>query len=227
MEKLNLSNAKTFLEKWAETAAEKPTDEEVVTMITHLSELIDVEFKECSPEQEAELQREKIEKEQTIEGWKHDPENEKEHNAKIDQMRKQRLRLWSVLVAGLKTAVAMRHVRSVAVDALVMSLGDLARGRSKVAAFDVKAKSNIPTEEDLWLKAKVIAAIKKYPENKKAIVAKAAKVMNKSEKKVEKIAYNFESGPTPSPELAHLVLVAMNWDEKDNTVVDLLGDSTN
>jgi hypothetical protein len=226
VDELELSKAKNFLEKWVETAAEKPTDEDVVSMLIHLAEMVDKEFVHCNREQEAKLEKEKIKKEKTIEGWSHNPENEKEHKAKIDKMRKHRLGLWSILASGLKTVLAMKEVRSFAVDALIMSLGELARGQSKVTAFDVKAKSNRPTQEDLWLRAKFIAAIKKYPENKKAIVKKAAKVMNKSEKKVEKIAYNFDSGPTPSPELAHLVLVAMNWDEKDMSVVDLLGDLT-
>jgi hypothetical protein len=222
-----LSKAKDFLQQWADTTPDKATDEDVVTMIAHLSELVDIEFKECGPEQEAKLEKAKRnKKEEGKKGWEYNKEFEAELKAEIQGLRKRRLGLWTLMAYGLKAAIAKKNEKSHAVDALALSLGELARGQPEVTAFKVGAKSNLPTEGDLWLKAKVIAAIKKYPENKKSIVAKAAKVMNISEKKVEKIAYNFDSGPPPSSELAHLVIVAMNWDEKDKTVVDLLGDLT-
>ena len=226
MTKLETSKAKEFLEGWAETTPDDTTDEEIFGMIAHLSELVDREFKRCSPEQEAKLEEAMRKKEGEIEDGKYDAKSEKEHKAKIDQMRKQRLGLWMLMASGLKTVIAMKNVRAFTVDALILSLGELARGHPKVTAFDVNAKSNIPSEDELWLKAKVIAATIKYPERRKTIVARAASLMSIETKQVEKMIYNFDSGPLPSLALTHLVEVAKTWDEKDKEVVDLLGELT-
>ena len=207
MTDLPKSKAKRFLEDWAsEDYKDDASSEDVVEMLTKLVNLVDEEFVQCSLEREDVIRRE-------FEKLDNDADDTDDTcREAIANVRRHRLALWTVLIGGLKAALAS-EIQSDALNALNSSLIDLARGVPNVNAFDVPRTSRIFHIDELWNRASVIAALDQYPDRKQEILRKSARLLNLREAAIEKMVDNFRHGREPRSDLSDLVTLAKHHSE--------------
>ena len=96
-------------------------------------------------------------------------------------LRKERLANWALLLAGLQTALASTDQdRSIALQDFRESLIDLARQQPDITAFDIKAKSKILPTDDLWARARVLAAYDLFPDERGKTLQEGASLLGKT-----------------------------------------------
>ena len=152
-------------------------------------------------------------------------DDEETLDAEYDQaaldLRKGRLANWTLLLAGLQTALAYTEQdRSIALQDFRASLIDLTRQHPGTTAFNVKPKAKILPTDDLWARARVIAAYNLFPDEKEKTLRKGAAVLGLTQAQTRKIISNFGSGREPREDISNLVELAKRR-ASDGTFPDL------
>jgi hypothetical protein len=191
------------LDKWIANEHDGASAEDVLEMLSELVRRIDEEYALVSLESEEKLRPE-------FEAREGDEET---LDAEFDQaalvLRKDRLANWTLLLAGLQTALANTDQdRSVALQEFRASLIDLARQQPDITVFDVKAKSKILPTDDLWARARVIAAYNLFPDEREKTLEEGASLLGLTPQQTRKIISNFESGREPRADVSNLVELA-------------------
>ena len=139
------SDARNYLDKWIANEHDGASAEDVLEMLSELARRIDEENVAVSLESEEELRPE-------FEAREGDEETlDVEYDQAVLDLRKDRLANWTLLLAGLQTALANTDQdRSVALQEFRTSIIELARQQPDITAFDLKAKSKILPADDLW-----------------------------------------------------------------------------
>ena len=127
------SDAKNYLDKWIANEHDGASAEDVLEMLSELARRIDEEYALVSLESEEKL----------LPKFEDRKDDEETLDAEYDQaaldLRKSRLANWTLLLAGLQTALAnTEQDRSIALQDFRESLIDLKRQHSAITAFDVK-----------------------------------------------------------------------------------------
>jgi len=214
MTDLPISKAKTFLADWAQGQYEGASKDEVLDMITNLAKLVDIEFDEVSDAAEKRLNEEFEERLNDLERRGHDTSQvSQEYPKAVQDIRRRRLALWSVLIGGFKAILASQELNSAGLDDLYTAMVDRARSQPGATAFDVRLTSRIPPFKELWNRARVIAALDLYPGQKQTIVVRASRMLGMPKKKVLKIVENFDKGREPRSDLTNLVKLAKDLPE--------------
>jgi len=208
------SDAKNYLAKWIASQHAGASAEDVLEMLSELARLIDEEYAPISLESEANLRSEfeKQEGEETLDA---------DYDPAVFSLRKDRLANWTLLLAGLQTALAnTEQDRSIALQDFRASLIDLTRQHPGITAFDVKAKAKILPTDDLWARARVIAAYNLFPDEKEKTLRKGAALLGLTQPQTRKIISNFIAGREPRADLTNLVELA-KLRSSDGTFPDL------
>jgi len=197
------SDAKNYLDEWNANKHGRASAEDVLEMLSELARRIDEEYALVSPESEKKL----------LPKFEDRKDNEETLDADYDQavldLRKDRLANWTLLLAGLQTALANTDQdRSVALQEFRASLIDFARQQPDITAFDIKAKSKILPTDDLWVRARVIAAYDLFPDEREKTLRKGAALLGLTPQQTRTIISNFESGREPRADVSNLVELA-------------------
>ena len=132
-----------------------------------------------------------------------------DYDQAVFRLRKDRLANWTLLLAGLQTALAnTEQDRSIALQDFRASLIDLARQHPGITAFNVKPKAKILPTDDLWARARVIAAYDLFPDEREKTLLKGAALLGLTPQQTRKIISNFESGREPRADVSNLVELA-------------------
>ena len=200
---LSSSAAKNYLDAWIANKHDNASAEDVLDMLTKLARLIDEEYAPVSLESEKKLLPE-------FEAHKGGEEAlDEEYEQAVFALRKDRLANWTLLLAGLQTALAnTEQDRSIALQEFRTSLIDLARQQPDITVFDVKAKSKILPTDDLWARARVLAAYDLFPDERKKTLQEGASLLGLTLQQTRKIISNFESGREPRADVSNLVELA-------------------
>ena len=174
-------------------------------MLSELARRIDEEYALVSPESEEKL----------LPKFEDRKDNEETLDADYDQavldLRKDRLANWTLLLAGLQTALAYTEQdRSIALQDFRESLIDLIRQHPAITAFDVKPKAKILPIDDLWARARVIAAYDLFLDEREKTLRKGASLLGLTRQQTRKIISNFASVREPRADLTSLVDLAKN-----------------
>ena len=209
------SDAKNYLDKWIANEHDGASAEDVLEMLSELARRIDEEYALVSLASEEKLLAE-------FEDRKGDEETlDAEYDEAALDLRKGRLANWTLLLAGLQTALAYTEQdRSIALQDFRESLIDLKRQHSAITAFDVKPKAKILPTGALWARARVIAAFDLFPDEKEKTLRKGASLLGLTRQQTRKIISNFESGREPRADINNLVELA-KLRSSDGTFPDL------
>jgi hypothetical protein len=214
MTDLPISTAKAFLEDWARDRYENASTDEVLDMITNLAKLVDKEFAEVSGDAERQLEQDFEKNLNKLEKQHGDPSQLcQEYREAVQDTRRRRLALWSVLVGGIKVILASQELSSAGLDGLYTAMVDRARSQPGVTAFDIQRTSKISPVKDLWNRARIIAALDLYPGQKDTIIRRASPMVKMTKKSVLKMVENFSDGREPRADLSNLVKLAKNLPE--------------
>ena len=172
-------------------------------MLTELARLVDEEYAPVSLASEEKLLAE-------FEDRKGDEETlDADYDQAVFTLRKGRLANWTLLLAGLQTALANAgQDRSIALQDFRASLIDLARQHPGTTAFNVKPKAKILPTDDLWARARVLAAYDLFPDERKKTLQEGASLLGLTLQQTRKIISNFESGREPRADVSNLVELA-------------------
>ena len=158
---LPTSDAKNYLDKWIANKHDGASAEDVLEMLSELARRIDEEYALVSLASEEKLLAEFEDRkggEETLDA---------DYDQAVFTLRKDRLANWTLLLAGLQTALAnTEQDRSIALQDFRASLIDLARQHPGTTAFNVKPKAKILPTDDLWARARVIAAYDLFPDER-------------------------------------------------------------
>ena len=209
------SDAKNYLDKWIANEHDGASAEDVLEMLRELARLVDEEYAPVSLESEEKLLAEFEDRkggEETLDA---------DYDQAVFTLRKDRLANWTLLLAGLQTALAnTEQDRSIALQDFRASLIDLTRQRPDITAFDLTAKSKILPTDDLWARARVIAAYNLYPDEREKTLKEGASLLGLTQQQTRKIISNFESGREPRADINNLVELA-KLRSSDGTFPDL------
>lgn len=174
-------------------------------MLSKLARRIDEEYALGFPESEEKL----------LPKFEDRKDNEETLDADYDQavldLRKDRLANWTLLLAGLQTALANTDQdQSISLQDFRESLIDLIRQYSAITAFDVKPKAKILPADDLWARARAIAAYDLFRDEREKTLRKGASLLGLTRQQTRKIISNFELGREPRADLTNLVALAKN-----------------
>ena len=100
------------------------------------------------------------------------------------------------------------------------SLIDLARQHPGITAFDVKPKAKILPTDDLWARARVIAAYDLFPDEREKTLLKGAALLGLTPPQTRKVISNFGSGRESREDISNLVELAKRR-ASDGTFPDL------
>jgi hypothetical protein len=205
MTDLPISDAKTFLENWAAEKFNTATSEEAMKMLIDLTALIDEEFAGCSLKSEEILLRDFEEKNDT-------PNDiDKGFHEALFDIQKRRLALWSLILGGVKTVLAVEDQSSLALTDFSSELINRVRGVAEATAFDIPRNAKIIDTENLWLRAQVIVVLEKQPARARAVLKRAADLLGLDEAAVKKLVDNFKNGRQPKADLTNLVETAKRY----------------
>jgi len=166
------SGAKNYLDKWIATEHDGASADDVLEMFSELERRIEEEYAPVSLESEERLLAEFEEQEGDEEALDAD------YDQAVFTLRKDRLANWTLLLAGLQTALAnTEQDRSLALQDFRASLINLMRQHPGITAFDVKAKAKILPTDDLWARARVIAAYDLFPDEKEKTLRNGAALL--------------------------------------------------
>ena len=212
---LPTSDAKNYLDKWIANKHDGASAEDVLEMLSELARRIDEEYAAVSLESEEKFRPE-------FEAREGDEETlDAEYDQAVLDLRKHRLANWTLLLAGLQTALAnTEQDRSVALQEFRTSIIELARQKPDITAFDLTAKSKILPTDDLWARARVIAAYNLYPDEREKTLEEGASLLGLTQQQTRKIISNFESGREPRADINNLVELA-KLRSSDGTFPDL------
>ena len=209
------SDAKNYWDKWIANEHDGASAEDVLEMLSELARRIDEEYVLVSPESEEKLRpkfEDRKDNEETL---------DEDYDQAVLDLRKDRLANWTLLLAGLQTALAYTEQdRSIALQEFRTSLIDLARQQPDITVFDVKAKSKILPTDDLWARARVLAAYDLFPDERGKTLQEGASLLGKTPQQTRKIISNFESGREPRADVSNLVELA-KLRSSDGTFPDL------
>ena len=184
-------------------------------MLRELARLVDEEYAPVSLASEEKLLVEFEEQEGDEETLDAD------YDQAVFTLRKDRLANWTLLLVGLQTALANTgQDRNIALQDFRASLIDLARQHPGITAFNVKPKAKILPTDDLWARARVIAAYNLFPDEKEKTLRKGAAVLGLTQPQTRKIISNFGSGREPREDISNLVELAKRR-ASDGTFPDL------
>ena len=143
------SDAKNYLDKWIANEHDEASAKDVLEMLRELARLVDEKYAPVSLASEEKLLAEFEDRkgdEETLDG---------DYDQAVFTLRKDRLANWTLLLAGLQTALAnTEQDRSIALQDFRASLIDLTRQHPGITAFGVKAKAKILPTDDLWARAR-------------------------------------------------------------------------
>jgi hypothetical protein len=206
------SEAKTFLEDWAVNEYENASPEEALNMLTKLAQMVDKEFKLCSPKSEKEYERDFYEQ------FKGGDNSSAELKEEIIEIKKKRVALWVVLLGGMKSVLAQKGEKCNALNVLFDELINRVRGVVSNSAFDIPRKSRVLDYNKIWLRAQVIVVLEKDPDRRDDIIRNAERLLGVYEPAVSKMVDNFKSGKEPRADLVNLIKVAR---EHYPTIIDV------
>ena len=209
------SDAKNYLDKWIANEHDGASAKDVLEMLSELARLVDEEYARVSLASEEKLLAE-------FEGRKGDEETlDADYDQAVFSLRKDRLANWTLLLAGLQTALAnTEQDRSIALQDFRASLIDLTRQHPGTTAFNVKPKAKILPTDELWARARVIAAYGLFPGEREKTLRKGAALLGLTQPQTRKIISNFGSGREPRADLTNLVELAKRR-ASDGTFPDL------
>ncbi len=209
------SDAKNYLDKWITNEHDGASAEDVLEMLTELARLVDEEYAPVSLESEEKLLAEFEDRkggEETLDA---------DYDQAVFTLRRDRLANWTLLLAGLQTALAnTEQDRSLALQDFRASLIDLTRQHPGTTAFNVKPKAKILPTDELWARARVIAAYGLFPGEREKTLRKGAALLGLTQPQTRKIISNFGSGREPRADLTNLVELA-KLRSSDGTFPDL------
>ena len=184
-------------------------------MLSELARRIEEEYAPVSLESEERLLAEFEEQEGDEEALDAD------YDQAVFTLRKDRLANWTLLLAGLQTALAnTEQDRSLALQDFRASLINLMRQHPGITAFDVKAKAKILPTDDLWARARVIAAYDLFPDEREKTLLKGAALLGLTPPQTRKVISNFGSGRESREDISNLVELAKHR-ASDGTFPDL------
>ncbi len=209
------SDAKNYLDKWITNEHDGASAEDVLEMLTELARLVDEEYAPVSLASEEKLLA-------GFEGRKGDEETlDADYDQAVFTLRRDRLANWTLLLAGLQTALAnTEQDRSLALQDFRASLIDLTRQHPGTTAFNVKPKAKILPTDELWARARVIAAYGLFSGEREKTLRKGAALLGLTQPQTRKIISNFGSGREPRADLTNLVELA-KLRSSDGTFPDL------
>ena len=184
-------------------------------MLSELARLVDEEYARVSLASEEKLLAE-------FEDRKGDEETlDADYDQAVFTLRRDRLANWTLLLAGLQTALAnTEQDRSIALQDFRASLIDLTRQHPGITAFNVKPKAKILPTDDLWARARVIAAYDLFPDERKKTLRKGAALLGLTPQQTRKVISNFGSGRESREDISNLVELAKRR-ASDGTFPDL------
>ena len=208
------SDAKNYLDEWIASKHDNASADDVLEMLTELARLVDEEYAPVSLASEEKLLAE-------FEGQEGEETLDEDYDQKVLDLRKDRLAKWTLLLAGLQVALANTDQdRSVALQEFRNDLTDLARQQPGITAFDVKAKAKLLPMDNLWRRARVIAAYGLFPDERGKILQEGATLLRLTPTQTRTIILNFESGREPREDIRNLVELAKRR-SSDGTFPDL------
>jgi len=194
-----------FREQSPTALVDEPSSTDLVEMLTQVAKLADEDLAEAKQSYSKALEALRAE----------DPKLNQKIAELTDANRKDQLAIWSVLVGGLKAALATGEATSPTADSLYKALQELARGSAEEESFSVRSTQYTRKIKDAWHRATVIAALQRYPEHKQKIIPRAARLLRIKRKAVAKMLDNYEQGRRRT-EVELLVNLAKRMDQTED-----------